>query len=233
MGFVLCSLSHIIWFIWFIIFFFVFVIPARPPALTHLQFKTPPLCCLVQRSMSLINSWPFLSFHLLLFDPKMADAPRKENDNEEKKHGPSFFASVAIINARTQQQAHLTRHNELIRRESLTLPKSLQQATLCDQLIIHICTNDGKEEKLQSFLGGGISLYRIQTVYRYRIAYMHCSFVLCVRAVIFGQRLSFIDVLPVFCFVRVCTRTHSLFLSNKYPLISFFLAVYRGVIYIQ
>ena len=94
-----------------------------------------------------------------------------------------------------------------------------------------MCTNDGKEEKLQSFFGWDFPIIQNTdgtTVIVLR-TYMHCSFVLCVRAVIFGQRLSFIDVLPVFCFVRVYTHTHSLFLSNKYPLISFFLAVHRGV----
>lgn len=91
--------------------------------------------------MSLINSWPFLSFHLLLFDPKMADASRKENDNEEKKTRP-FFLRLCCYNKRTHAAAGSSHTSQWANKEGVAHPPKVPIVgytvwSLCDHTYMY------------------------------------------------------------------------------------------------
>ena len=143
--------------------------------------------------------------------------PEKKRIMKKKKHGPSYFFSyVAIINARAHA-AGSSHTSQWANKEGVAHPPKVPIVGYTWRERRKVAIFFGWDFPIQNTDGTGIVL-------RLCIVRLFCVCVLLFLVKDFHSLMSFLfSVLPLY------TRTHSLFLSNKYPLISFFLAVHRGV----
>ena len=164
--------------------------------------------------MSLINSWPFLSFHLLLFDPKMADASRKENDNEEKKTRP-FFLRLCCYNKRTHAAAGSSHTSQWANKEGVAHPPKVPIVGYTVWSTDHTYMHKWWERRKVSIFFGWWD-FPIQNTDGIPVSYcLHALFVCFVCACCYFWSKTFIHWCPS-CFL-FCPRmyTYTLSLSLK------------------